>query len=124
MREFLEFLVAVSVLAEYLKDVAKKQKTVFYEDVAALLKLNLRNPDDRQTLNAYLDEVSTEEDNNNRPLLSALVVNKKGANQGFPGKEFGKLGRKLGYSHEDGELDEMAFAVEQINASFAYWKEA
>ncbi|WP_269899960.1 hypothetical protein [Paenalcaligenes faecalis] len=114
---------AVSVLAEYLKDVAKKQKTVFYDDVAALLKLNLKNPDDRQTLTSYLNEISTEEDTNNRPLLSAIVVNKKGVNQGFPGKEFGNLGRELGYCHEDGELDDMAFAVEQINAVFAHWKE-
>jgi hypothetical protein len=66
-----------------------------------------------------LGDVSRYSIGQGRPMLSCLVVLAGGD---LPGSGFYKLGRELGLV-ESGE-DDMAFAVRQMKATFAYWRNA
>jgi hypothetical protein len=61
-----------------------------------------------------LAEVSTEEFNNYRPLLSALVVLQE---EGVPAQGFYNLGTELGYNVQD----EMAFWTIELKKVYQYY---
>ncbi len=84
---------------EYLIEVARKRtdQIVTYQKLCddCDLKLNMsKNPDDRTIIGKILDEISTYEYENDRPLLSSLVLRLSDKDEG---EGFYKLCQKLGY---------------------------
>ena len=67
-----------------------------------------------------LGEICDFEHSNDRPMLSALVVNKTGKNKGLPGDGFFKKAIQLGRL-KPGQ-DEKAFWEQELQAVYDAWK--
>lgn len=104
---------------ERLKEVAKNGDLITYGEIAPLANLNMENPDDRNKIAHILGEISTFENTQGRPMLSALVVL---AEYQYPGDGFFKLARELGLYHGHKDLENMEFFVQEAKKVYAYWK--
>jgi hypothetical protein len=104
---------------ERLKDVARESATITYSEIAPLAALNLENPAHRNMLGEILGEISTYELENNRPMLSSIVVH---SDDRLPGEGFFILARFLGKYHGQGEIADMEFFVDQVKRVYSYWQ--
>jgi hypothetical protein len=97
-----------------LKQRAKRGDPITYSDlVSKILAVRMEPQDPR--LAHFLGEISAEEHEVGRPLITALVVHKHDLQ---PGKGFFELSRSLGYSF----IDEIKFWSDQIDRLRAQWK--
>ncbi len=107
----------------YLIDLARKRtnQTVTYQKLSDIcaLRLNMSNQDDRNTLADILREISIFEFNNNRPLLSSLVLR---VGDNYEGDGFFKLAEHLGFGDWQLLRREGTFDIEQINACINFWQ--
>ncbi|MFN3562152.1 MAG: hypothetical protein ACK4XY_01310 [Chloroherpetonaceae bacterium] len=97
----------------YLIEIAKQKKTITYSELSKACQLGLKmdSEADRQRIGAILDEISTNEHNEGRPLLSAVVVKQA---SGEPGEGFYKLAESLkGYP---------SFWKDELKKVHDYWK--
>ena len=97
-------------------EAAKMKDVVCYSEIGELLDLSMDNPYHRQEIGRILGEISTEEHQAGRPLLSAVVVHKENHQ---PGKGFFQLARELGKQKPD-ENDDVFFAAE-LQKVFDEW---
>ncbi len=107
------------VVYERLQEVARNQSLTAYEDVAALANLDMHFAHDRDEISRILDEISTFEHSQGRPLLSAIVVHKERENFGIPGKGFFTMARRLKRLHP-GE-DEKNFWRGEVSRVHREW---
>ena len=77
--------------------------------------ISLDSPYDSR-LPRLLAEISTEEANAGRGMITALVVRKSGDQR--PGRGFFELAERLGYDISDRE----EFWIEEVNKVFASWQ--
>jgi hypothetical protein len=93
----------------------RDQPTISYSDLVLELK-TIRFSRDSREFYLMLDEISEEEDQAGRGMLSALVVHKH--DDQIPGKGFFDLAKKLGrkVSNKD------QCWVEELNRVCSYWK--
>lgn len=108
---------------EYLIDKARLRtnQTVTYQRLSddCGLGLNMQdNPSDRGTIGGILGDISIHEDNNGRPLLSALVIR---SGDSYEGDGFYKLAESLGYGNWQSLKREGVFEVQQINECIKFW---
>ena len=100
----------------YLKKYARNQRTVTYGDIAPLADLDMQNPAHREALSGILGEISQHEHENDRPMLSAIVVSKDSS---MPGKGFFDLARALGVYHGD----DLTFFSDELKRVYRQWSE-
>ena len=74
--------------------------------------------DDRNRMAEILDEISTSEHHQGRPLLSVVVVQTE---TGRPGKGFYKLATHLGLYAGKSDLHEMEFFIATVKAAYSTW---
>ena len=94
--------------AEILRDCASKRTPISYSRFCAKLQTIPFEPHDPR-LAHFLGQISTDEFNAGRPLITAMVVHK---HDGQPGDGFFKLAESLGFDFDDRE----AFWISQLNA--------
>lgn len=82
------------------------------------LGLNLDIKHEKQLLGTILDEISMEEHAEGRPLLSAMVQNKKNGQ----GDRFYKLGEQLGYGDWKDLKNDENFKREHVDLCREFWK--
>ena len=103
-------------------EVSKNKSIIGYQELcdACNLNLNMReNPSDRTEIGRILGEISIYEFENNRPLLSAVVLSKSGEE----GDGFYKLCQDLGFTKNWKKLkDDGIFSVLEIKKCHDYWK--
>lgn len=95
---------------------ARNQRVVYYAEVGKLLNFSMDNPSHRVELGRILGEISTEEHEKGRPLLSAVVVHKEDHQ---PGEGFFNLARELGKKRPDEDSD--AFYASELKRVFNAW---
>ncbi|MEX2336237.1 MAG: hypothetical protein WD555_03095 [Fulvivirga sp.] len=83
------------------------------------LGLNLEIKHEKQLLGTILDEISIEEHEHGRPLLSALVQSKKNGQ----GDRFYKLGELLGYGEWKELKNDENFKQGHIRLCREFWKD-
>ena len=105
------------IIYEKLKEVARNQSTITYGEVGSLVGLDMEDPSQRNDLANLLGEISTYEYENDRPLLSMVVVHSEDRT---PGKGVFNLARQLGAQKPD-EEDIIFFAKELIRVH-QHWK--
>lgn len=93
---------------------AKRGDSITYTDLVNKITAIRMEPHDTR-LAHFLGEISTEEHEANRPLITALVFHKHDLQ---PGKGFFELSRSLGYSF----IDEIEFWSDQIDRLRKQWK--
>jgi hypothetical protein len=87
-----------------------------YSDIAPLAELDMGRADHRNQIAKILDEISTEEHANGRPLLSAIVVHSEDY---LPGGGFFKMAKRLGAFNKGSQSD---FHAEELTNVYAYWR--
>lgn len=107
------------MIRDKLIEAAKKQKVVYYAEVGELLNFSMDNPHHRKELGRILGEISTDEHQEGRPPLSAIVVHKENH---LPGEGFFKLARELGKQKPD--EDDVAFYAKELKSVFDWWAAA
>lgn len=95
-------------------DRAKNRGMIPYSELVRQIKTIHLEPDS-YALGNMLGEISTEEDNAGRGMLSVLVVHKSGDMQ--PGPGFYELAKSLGKDTSD----ILVFWVAELKRVFAYW---
>lgn len=104
---------------EALKQIAQKQRTTTYSDIAPLAGLDMDSPADRDKIREILGKISTYEPHNGRPMLTAVVVHKQ---DNMPGDGFFELAQHLGLMGK-GE-DHLAFFARELTRVLQAWKPA
>jgi hypothetical protein len=105
----------VHVLAELVR-AAQYRGITTYQDIAIIMGLAMKGSNMGAETGWILGEISEDEVNSLRPMLSAVAVNVKGK----AGPGFFDLARQLG-KLKDGE-DEQAFWLNELEAVYAAWK--
>lgn len=103
-----------------LLELARAQKLTYYSEIAPLASLSMDIEEDRDRIASLLWEIVEHERNNDRPMLTAIVVHRGLDNN--PGEGFFSAGVKIGKF--DGSRDPIArleFWVRQVSEVHGYW---
>ncbi len=103
------------VLYDHLMQVARAQNVRTYGDVAPLVGLDMSLDSDRARIGELLDEISSFEFQNGRPLLSAVVIR---GDSNIPGSGFFTLAEHLGLF--DGG-DSVVFWAHELTRVHGQW---
>lgn len=110
------------IVRHYLIELARKRSNqiVNYQKLSddCKLELTMSNPDHRNQIAKILEDISIFENNNDRPLLSSLVLRLSDAKEG---NGFYKLGEQLGFGNWQKLKKEGFFEVEQIGQCIDFW---
>ncbi|MFR3216445.1 MAG: DUF3883 domain-containing protein [Dysgonomonas mossii] len=107
-------------IRKFLIDTCRKNKMVFYEDIARLLRITTKTEIERQMLRDTLGHISAYEYQNNRKLISSAAFYKdlaKGHGNGFY-----KLCELLDIGKER-VLKNKEFAIIAFNESVKFWQD-
>lgn len=99
-----------------LKERASRQDPISYSDLAARLKRTIAIGYHDPAMDALLVDVSTQEYEAGRPLLSVMVVHKSGDQE--PGRGFYTLAEGLGFN----VADPQAFWITEFSRVTEYWR--
>ena len=104
----------------YLIDVAQASKTTTYSELASTcrLGLNLGLAHDRAEIGRILGDISKEEHEQGRPLLSVVAVL---AETGLPSDGFYRLAESLGLGTVK-RLKQDLFGEQEMAKCFAFWR--
>ena len=97
---------------------ARYRGTVTYQEIAQLVGLPLKGSYMGSMIGHLLGEISEDEVNNGRPMLSAVAVNV----QGVPGPGFYALARELGKEFDDSKEAKLAFWSSELSNVYEVWK--
>ena len=82
------------IVYDKLKEVARAQDLIHYQQVGNLVGLDMGNPGDRSRISGLLDDINEEEVTvHQRPMLTAIVVRE---DEGIPGQGFWVCAKRLG----------------------------
>ncbi len=98
---------------------AQHRGTTTYPDLAAIMGLPLRGNYMQSQVGWILGEISEDEVNQGRPMLSAVVV---GVNSGEPGEGFFTLAKQLGLLQDETKEGRLHFWREQRDAVYKTWR--
>ena len=99
-----------------LAECARNRRMISYIDFMSQIRsISFTTPHDSR-LPQFLAEISTEEAEARRGMMTALIVKKNGDQR--PGTGFFELARRLGYDVSDFEK----FWIEEVNKVFASWQ--
>jgi hypothetical protein len=90
-----------------------------YTGIAELASLPTTYPQMQKEVGQLLGEISEDEHNAGRPMLSAIVVDK---NDGQTGEGFFTLARKLSLLKTDSRSAAIEFLNKEKTAVFEFWK--
>ena len=105
------------ILYHQLIDIARCAKTVTYNELAALVGLDVSKAEDREELIRVLEDIAYRENGEGRPLLTAVVVRSEVP---YPGKGFFVLARELGFNQFD---DERSYYEYELKKVYAFWRQ-
>ena len=97
---------------------AKYRGTITYQEIAQIIGLPLRGSYMGSEIGQLLGEISEDEFNAGRPMLSSVAVNV----QGSPGSGFFQLARSLGKLSEETKEAENDFWEEECENVYETWK--
>ena len=96
---------------------AERGELVYYSDLALATGREMKGPHWAVHLGRILGQISAEEVEAGRPMLSAIVVSRDSK---LPGEGFFNLGQEL--HRVDAGEDEAAFAGRQMRRVYEYWQ--
>jgi hypothetical protein len=107
-----------SMIYSELINAAKYRGTVTYQEIAKIIGLPLTGNYMGSEIGSLVGEISEDEFNAGRPMLSAIVVNTTGK----PGPGFFGLARKLTKLHSASREEEVKFWEREKKAVYDQWK--
>jgi hypothetical protein len=112
-----------ATLYEKLLDLAKTKKLASYSEVAPLIGLDMAQEADRDEIARKLGDIVFFEHENNRPMLTALVVHQGGDNN--PGEGFFSAAEKIGlFKSSRDPMKRLIFWSNQVTLVHNHWASA
>ncbi len=109
------------VLYEELTRLAKTKKLAAYSNVAPLVGLSMDNAEDREEMARLLGEIAKYENQNDRPMLTSLIVHKGADNN--PGEGFFSIAQELElYNGSRDPIDRVTFWANQVTDVHNHWR--
>ena len=105
-----------AVLETHLMTAASEKRVVYYEELAPLVNVNMRDPRQRKALAVTLGEISTQTSRTSRRHMLSVIVLSKGEPEATPGQGFYKLAREL--KRLKPGRDERAFFCRELKRVF------
>ena len=103
---------------------ALARQTIHYEDVAAIMNLQGKGQHMSKETGHILGEISEDEHNQDRPMLSAVVVQKTGKEKGIPGDGFFTLACQLNKIEENTTPEQKKdFWRNELNQVYEKWSD-
>jgi hypothetical protein len=102
-------------LYDRLVDIARKRTYTTYTDVAPLVGLDMEIAADREHMSLLLTEIARFEEENRRPMLTAVVIHRS---DNIPGEGFFTIAKEFG--RFDGR-DKLRFWVDALNEVHIHW---
>lgn len=100
--------------------VAKKGDLTFYSMIAPLVGLSMDIEEDRNDIARLLGEIAKYENEQNRPMLTSLVIHK--GNDNNPGEGFFSIAMELGlYDGARDQLKRVTFWANQVRQVHNHW---
>ena len=110
-------------LYEELTRLAKNQNLAAYSDVAPLIGLSMDIDADRNEIAMLLGEIAQYENENNRPMLTALIIHR--GNDNNPGEGFFSIATEFGlYNGSRDEITRVSFWSNQVTQVHNHWAQA
>ena len=109
-------------ISQKLQEVARTKGLIGYDELNTELELGLdfSSPSDRALIGKWLGEISENEVEAGRHMLSSLVVHKQGDYFGNPGPGYFEFAKELGvHTGEDG----VRFWAKEVKWLHQYWSE-
>lgn len=97
-----------------LKEIATSKGVIDYTTVARIVGLDMELPADRNTISLILDEINLYEHENNRPMLSSVVIRQ---DINLPGDGYFNCARRFGYQVND----PVVFWANELIKVHKYW---
>lgn len=108
------------VLYDELVRLAEGKELTFYSQIAPLVGLSMDIDEDREDIARLLGEIARHEHQQNRPMLTSLVIHK--GNDNNPGEGFFSIAAELDlYSGSRNQLDRVTFWANQVREVYNYW---
>ena len=101
---------------EKLKEVARAGGITNYTEVGKICGLNMESPADRNEIAAILDDINKHERQQDRLMISALVVRQ---DKNMPGAGFFECARGLGRYQGS---DDLVFWAHELTELHQYWQ--
>ncbi|KAF1702443.1 hypothetical protein CSC66_11170 [Pseudoxanthomonas kaohsiungensis] len=112
-----------AILYETLLELAKAKKLASYSEVAPLIGLDMAQPQDRDEIARKLGDIVFFEHDNDRPMLTALVVHQGGDNN--PGEGFFSAAEKIGlFKATRDPIKRLIFWQSQVALVHSHWASA
>jgi len=112
-----------ATLYEKLLELAKAKKLASYSEVAPLIGLDMAQEKDRDEIARKLGDIVFFEHENNRPMLTALVVHQGGDNN--PGEGFFSAAEKIGlFKSSRDPMKRLTFWSNQVTLVHNLWASA
>lgn len=107
-------------LYDELLRLARTAQLAAYSHVAPLVGLSMDREQDRVEIAQLLGEIATHEQNQDRPMLTALIVHR--GNDNNPGEGFFSIAQEFGLfnGHRD-PMARLTFWANQVTAVHNYW---
>ena len=105
---------------KYLIQVAECRSTVYYVPTAERFGFDLDCEEDRYRFYGILDEINKAEHNEERPLLSSVVVGNTRKDPQIPGPGFFGLARKLGKYMGS---DDTQYWKQEVQCAYDFWSQ-
>ena len=111
------------ILYDELVRIARKKDLTFYSRVAPLVGLTMDSEEDRDEIARLLGEIAKYEYQENRPMLTSLVIHK--GNDNNPGEGFFAIATELGeFSGSRDQLERVTFWSNQVTDVHNHWSNA
>ncbi len=107
-------------IRQFLIDQCVKGESIYYEVIGQRLRLNLSIESDRHILSSTLGEISAFEHENNRPLISSIVIYKQKNDHGHG---FYNLCEELGIGKAS-KLEKEFYGFTQIEECKKFWQKS
>lgn len=112
-----------AILYEKLKELARDKKLASYTEISTLIGLDMSQEHDREVIAQKLGDIVFFEHDNNRPMLTALVVHQGGDNN--PGEGFFSAAQKIGlFKSSRDPMKRLIFWSNQVTLVHNHWASA
>lgn len=104
-----------------LLELARGRRLASYSEIAPLADLDMSDETDRKTMSILLEEIVRYEHEQNRPMLTALVIHQ--GNDNNPGEGFFAIAQELGlFEGSRKDIARTTFWAGQVADVYDYWR--
>ena len=108
------------ILYQELVRLANAQQLAAYSTVSPLVNLSMDIEQDRNEISRLLEEIAIHENDEGRPMLTALIVHM--GNDNNPGEGFFSVAQRFGlFNGTRNQIERLTFWAQQVTQVYNHW---